>query len=377
MKILLTGGGTGGHFYPVIAIAQELNQIAEERKLLQIELFYMASKPYDERLLFENNLQFVKVPAGKMRRYFSLLNIFDFFKTAIGVIKAVWGIFLMYPDVVFGKGGYDSFPAILAARLFFIPVVIHESDTVPGKVNAWAGKFARRIAVTFPEAGEKFKRRDVVAFTGNPIRKTLYTAQRGGAREFLQLEEDVPIILFLGGSQGAQTINQHLLDTLPQLVTKYQVIHQTGRDNLTETQELASVILEKHQHRERYKPYAYLNDLALKMVAGSAELVVSRAGAGTISELALWGIPSILIPIPESISHDQRANAFAYQRTGSCIVIEEQNLSANVLFAQIENLMNNKKERERMKLGALSFAKPDAARIIAEELISIALEHEQ
>ncbi len=377
MKILLTGGGTGGHFYPVIAVAQELNQIAGERKLLALELYYMASKPYDERLLFENNLQYVKVPAGKLRNYFSLWNFFDFFKTLFGIIKAVWGIFLMYPDVVFGKGGYDSFPAVLAARLFRIPVIIHESDTVPGKVNAWAAKFARRIAITFPETAEKFKRKDIVAYTGNPIRRTLFSAQQGGAREFLQLEENTPVILVLGGSQGAQSINQHLLETISQLCDKYQIIHQTGRDNLAEVRQLASVILEKHPHRDRYKPYAYLNDLALKMVAGAADLIVSRAGAGTISEIALWGIPAILIPIPEDVSHDQRTNAFAYQRTGGCIVVEEKNLSANILFAQIEKLMSNKEERERMKLGALSFAKPDAARIIAEELISTALEHEK
>ncbi len=376
MKILLTGGGTGGHFYPVIAVAQELNHIAQERKLVQIELYYMASKPYDERLLFENNLQYINAPAGKLRRYFSILNFFDFFKTAFGVIKAVWGIFLMYPDVVFGKGGYDSFPAILAAKLFRIPVVIHESDTKPGKVNAWAGKFARSIAITFVESAQYFKRKSIIAHTGNPIRKALYTAQQGGAREFLELEEEIPVLLVLGGSQGAQTINQHLLDALSQLVDKYQVIHQTGKDNLEEVKQIASVVLEKHLHRERYKPYAYLNDLALKMVAGSADLVLSRAGAGTISEIALWGIPSILVPIPEEVSHDQRSNAFAYQRTGACIVIEEKNLSANILFAQIENLMNNKEERRRMKLGALSFAKPDAARIIAEQLINIALEHE-
>lgn len=376
MKILLTGGGTGGHFYPVIAVAQELNHIALERKLIQMELYYMASKPYDERLLFENNLQYIKVPAGKVRRYFSILNFFDVFKTAIGIMKAVWRIFLLYPDVVFGKGGYDSFPAVLAAKIFRIPVVIHESDTQPGKVNAWAGKFARRIAVTFIETAEKFPRKKAIAHTGNPIRQALYTAQQGGAREFLQLEEDIPVILVLGGSQGAKSINQHLLDTLPQLLDKYQVIHQTGKENLEETRQLASVILEKHTHRNRYKPFPYLNDLALKMVAGSADLVLSRAGAGTISEIALWGIPAILIPIPEDVSHDQRSNAFAYQRTGACIVIEEKNLSTNILFAQIENLMNNKQELERMKLGALSFAKPDAARIIAEELVNIALEHE-
>lgn len=376
MKILLTGGGTGGHFYPVIAVAQELNQIAHEKKLVELELYYMASKPYDERLLFENNLQYVKVPAGKVRRYFSLLNIFDVFKTLVGIFRAVWGIFLMYPDVVFGKGGYDSFPALLAARLFRIPVIIHESDTIPGKVNKWAGKFARRIAITFAETANKFPK-DKVAQTGNPVRRTLFTPQRGGAREFLELEENIPVLLFLGGSQGAQILNQHILDALPQLIEKYQIIHQTGKNNFEETKQLASVVLEKNRHKERYKPFPYFNDLALKMVAGATDLVVSRAGTGTIAEIALWGIPSIIVPIPENVSHDQRSNAFAYQRSGGCIVIEEKNLSASILFSQIEMLMENKEERKRMQKGALSFSKPNAARVIAEELISIALEHEQ
>lgn len=376
MKILLTGGGTGGHFYPVVAVAQELNEIAREKKLLQLELYYMASKPYDERLLFENNLVYVKVPAGKVRRYFSILNFLDLFKTAVGILRAVWGIFLMYPDVVFGKGGYDSFPAILAARLFRIPVVIHESDTKPGKVNKWAGKFARRIAVTFVEAAAFFPK-DKVAQTGNPVRRTLFTAQQGGAREFLELQEELPLLLILGGSQGAQQINQHILDALPQLVEKYQIVHQTGKANLEETKELASVILEKNAHRNRYKPFAYFNDLALKMIAGAADLAVSRAGAGTIAEIALWGIPAILIPIPEDVSHDQRSNAFAYQRSGGCIVIEEKNLTASILSSQIDMLMQHPEERKRMRQGALNFAHPNAARIIAEELVSIALEHEK
>ena len=142
MKILLTGGGTGGHVYPIIAVAEELNTIAREQKLANLELYFMSPSPYNEGILFNNKIIYKKNSAGKIRRYFSILNFFDLFVTAWGVIQSTWDIFRIYPDVVFGKGGYASFPALCAARLLRIPVVIHESDSVPGKVNLWASKFA-------------------------------------------------------------------------------------------------------------------------------------------------------------------------------------------------------------------------------------------
>jgi UDP-N-acetylglucosamine--N-acetylmuramyl-(pentapeptide) pyrophosphoryl-undecaprenol N-acetylglucosamine transferase len=376
MKILFTGGGSGGHFYPIIAVAQELEQLVQEKRLLDIEMYYMASTPFDERMLFEYSLIFKKVPTGKIRRYASILNVLDIFKTAIGVLEAIWQVFLIFPDVVFGKGGYDSFPALLAARIFKIPVVIHESDSVPGKVNKWAGKFAKRVAITFPEAAEFFPGKDV-AYTGNPIRRELFILQKSGAHEFLNLEKNIPVIMILGGSQGAKIINDRILDALPDLVEKYQIIHQVGEKNLKEVMELSSVILDKNIHKSRYRPFGYLNSSALKMSAGAAELIISRAGAGTISEIALWGIPSILIPISETVSHDQYHNAFAYARTGAAIVIEEKNLTTNILASQIDHLMNNPRERERMREATKKFARSDAARVIAKELLSIALEHEK
>lgn len=374
MKILFTGGGTGGHFYPIIAVAEEINRISKEEKLISPELFYMAPKPYDERALFENNIVFRYASAGKIRRYFSILNFIDLFKTGFGVLKALVSVFAIFPDVVFAKGGYASFPALLAARILRIPVVLHESDTSPGRVSAWAGKFATRIAVSYKEVAKYFPE-GKVAWTGNPIRHDIRTPVSEGAREFLKLEEGAPIILILGGSQGAQTINDAVLDALPKLVEKYQILHQTGEKHYALMSDTAKVVLEKNVNASRYHPYAYFNTLTLRLAAGVADLVITRAGS-TLFEVAIWGTPSIVIPIPESISHDQTGNAFAYARAGAGIVMEEKNLTPSLLAFEIDRLMQSDKERAAMREAAKKLAMPDAAEKIAREIITIALSHE-
>src|SRR3989344_5932004 len=149
MKIVFTGGGTGGHFYPIIAIAEEINTVVRERKLVNVRLYFFSNAPYDERALFENNIEFVRIRSGKWRRYFSLLNFFDLFKLSWGIAKSLIQLYLIYPDVVFSKGGYVSLPTVLAARVLGIPIVIHESDSRPGRTNLWAGKFAARIALSY------------------------------------------------------------------------------------------------------------------------------------------------------------------------------------------------------------------------------------
>lgn len=375
MKILLTGGGTGGHFYPLIAVAESLRSISREERLLDPALYYMAPSKYDEKALFENGIQYEKSYAGKMRRYFSLLNFFDMFKTGSGILKAVFAVWNIYPDVVFAKGGYVSFPVLFAARILGIPVIIHESDSHPGRVNLWASKFAKRIAVSYPQAAEYFPK-DKVAFTGNPVRKEVMDPIKEGSREYLQVPDDVPVILILGGSQGSQRINEALIDILPELVKKYCIVHQTGKDNIEEMTNTAAVILNESLHRDRYKPLAYLNPLSMRMAAGAASLIISRAGS-TIFEIALWKIPSIIIPIPQEISHDQTSNAFAYAGSGACSVIEEVNLSPHVLSAEIERIMEKPGIADAMKKGAEAFAHKDAAEKIAREILKIALAHAQ
>ena len=375
MKILFTGGGSGGHFYPIIAVAEAINDLVRERKLLEPEMIYAAPEPYDREMLIANGVKFVPTSAGKIRNYFSVLNFFDYFKTVWGVLRSVLRIFFLYPDVVFGKGGYASFPTLLAAKLFKIPVVIHESDSVPGKVNKWAGTFAKKIAVSFPEAAGYFPK-DKVAYTGNPIRKSILVPARDGAFEFFKLSKELPVIYITGGSQGAQALNESLLAALPQLLEKYQIIHQTGDDNLADISNRAKVVMGDNLNLARYHPVGYVNDLATRMAAGAASLVISRAGS-TIFEIASWGLPSILIPLPTAAGDHQTKNAYTYARAGACVVIEQNNLTPGLLVSEVERILSHEPIKHAMSNAARAFARADAASLIAAALLDIAISHEQ
>ncbi len=382
MKILFTGGGTGGHFYPIIAIAEAINAKVRDKKILQPSLYYMAPSKYNPRALFDNEIEFIQVPSGKIRRYFSLLNISDIFKTIYGAIIAIIKVYNLYPDVIFGKGGYASFPALFAARLLNIPVVIHESDSGPGRVNTWASKFAQKIAVSYPDSFNEFinkdktgKLKEKIAFTGNPIRKEIIEPLTNGAREFLNLEEGTPIILIMGGSQGSQAINEVIIDSLNELVGKYQILHQTGRKNFQSVSETAKIVLKDNANSYRYHPFDYLNDLAIRMSAGVSDLVISRAGS-SIFEISAWGLPSIIIPLPKEISHDQIKNAFSYAHSGACTVMEEYNLSSHILVSEIDRILNNQHIKDRMRQSAKQWSHIDAANKIAEVILNIGLKHE-
>jgi len=259
MKIVFTGGGTGGHFYPIIAVVERVNEIINKENIIGVKLYYISDKPYDKQALFENNLTFKQINAGKMRLYFSFKNFFDIFTTFFGVLKAIWRIFLIYPDVIFSKGGYASFPVIFAAKIFRIPLIIHESDVVPGRVNKFSGKFAKRIAISFKEAREYFKE-DKTVYTGQPVRREIEKKEdREEGLRFWKLESNIPVILVLGGSQGAEIINHTVIDALPKLVEKYQIIHQTGVNNFENTKNRANVVLGKNKLKARYNPVDFMS----------------------------------------------------------------------------------------------------------------------
>ena len=378
MKILFSGGGTGGHFYPIIAIAQAINETVEKEKLVGVEMYFMSDNPYDERLLFENKIIFKKAAAGKLRNYFSLRNyLIDPFKMLWGIITATWKLFWLYPDIVFGKGGYASFPALWAARILRIPIFIHESDSIPGRVNLIAGKWnaVKRIAVSYPEALSYFSP-EKTAVTGNPIRRELLDKIEKGAAEYFGFDKDIPIIFVTGGSQGAVNINDIVVDALPELVKKYQIVHQTGKNNLKDVLKRSNFLLENIPEKTRYKAFPDLNETAMKMIGGSASLIISRAGS-TIFEIANWRIPSIIIPIPEDISRDQKKNAFAFARVSGATVLEEKNLSVSIFISEIKRILENPKMQEEMKAGAAKFAPKDVAIKIAEEIIKMGLQHEK
>lgn len=375
MKIIFTGGGTGGHFYPIIAIVESIKKISKEKKLITPEMFFFSPTPYNQGLLYDHNIKFQKTTAGKVRRYFSIMNFLDVFKTAWGVLMALFDVFDIFPDIIFSKGGYGSFPTILAGRILRIPVFIHESDSVPGRVNKWAGRFAARVAVSFKEAMHYFKE-EKVAHTGQPIMEERLVPITENAEEFFGFDTSIPTIFVMGGSQGAGLINDIILDTLPELVKDFQILHQTGQNNLEVMKESAAAILLENPNKSRYKPFGYLNSLEMRMASGAAEIVISRAGS-TIFEIASWGVPSIIIPIANSNGDHQIKNAFSYAKYGACSVIEEENLRAHVFLAEIRRIVGNKEISDKMREGTKSFFKPGAADEIARELLTIALSHEK
>lgn len=369
MKIVFAGGGTGGHFYPIIAVVEKVNQIIDSENIVGAKLYYMSDSPYDKEVLFENGLIFEEVQAGKLRAT-------DIFKLFLGTLNALYKMFTIYPDVVFGKGGYASFPTVMAARILRIPVIIHESDSTPGRMNRWAGRFAKRIAVSFKEAAPFFPS-DKVAWTGHPIRSTIISpAPRTEALEYFKFESNIPVIVILGGSQGAELINNTVLDALPRLIENYQIIHQTGVNNWKSVKGRADVVLSSNPNKLRYISMAFLSPLQLKMAAGVATVIVSRAGS-TLFEIASWGIPSILIPITKTNYDHQRKNAFNYAREGACTVIEEANMTANIFSSEVELILTSPEIQKEMAERAKVFGKGDAAMKIARALVDMALAHEK
>ena len=378
MTIVFTGGGTGGHFYPIIAIAEAVNDLVRQKQLVAPTLYYLAPDPFDAEALFENRIIFMRVPAGKVRRYFSLQNISDLLITLWGTLIAFITLLRLYPDVLVSKGGYASVPSLLAARILRIPVVIHESDAKPGRGSLLGAKQAVKIAIAFDSAAAHFPKsvQDKIARTGIPIRKALLHTESQGAKQELGLDVNVLTIFVLGGSQGSMKINEAILTALPDMVAFANIVHQTGPANILEVEKVARVILAENPHKGRYHAFGYLNERAMRQAGGVADLIISRAGANSIAEIATWGKPSIIIPIPEAVSHDQRTNAYAYARTGAAEVIEEENLRPHLLAAEAKRILGNSTLASSMGEKAKGFTDPDAARVIALAVLDIALSHE-
>ncbi|MBI5644949.1 UDP-N-acetylglucosamine--N-acetylmuramyl-(pentapeptide) pyrophosphoryl-undecaprenol N-acetylglucosamine transferase [Candidatus Kaiserbacteria bacterium] len=378
MRIVLTGGGSGGHFYPLIAVAEAIEDICRERTLIEPELVYVGPEPFDAAALLEHDIIYRASPAGRVRRYASIFNVFDLFKTFLGTIRSLFQLYGLYPDVIFSTGGFAAFPTLYAARLLRIPVVTYDADATPGRVTLWSAKFARWIGVAHPEAAAQFPERvrHKIARIGHPIRKEIEAPAKEGGHEFLKLDPSVPTIFIMGGSQGARAINEAVLDSLPDLVTRYNVVHQAGTVNLEEVSGIAKVVLKDSRFSEHYRAFGLLNTLALRMAAGISSLIIARAGSGTIFEIASWGLPSILVPIPEDVSHDQTENAFSFARAGAAVVIEQRNLTPHVLVAEIDRLIGDAALRAKMSAAAREFARPQAAQKIARLLVETALEHE-
>jgi len=369
MKIAFVGGGTGGHFYPLIAVAEEL--VKEQDKP---RLYYLGPDPYEPDTLKDLNIKFVWIPSGKVRLYFSVRNLFDPFISFLGIFVSLWKLYWMYPDVIFSKGSFTSFPVLVAAWFLRIPVVIHESDAVPGRANSFAKGFAKYIAISYPEASQYFNEKKT-ALTGIPIRFALQIKDPDPFTN-LGIPNDLPLIYVTGGSSGAVRLNNLILRSLDELLPHYRIFHQTGSHNHDEIVLTAKSLISDPLLQERYYTRGHISANTVSSLLEAASLVITRAGSTAIHEIALHGKPSIIIPIPEDISRDQRSNAYAYARTGAATVMEERNLTEALLFSEATRILEDKERWQKMSDAAANFTDNQAAAKIATLLLEIGKSHE-
>ena len=369
MKIVFTGGGTGGHVFPLVAIIREIRRIYPntlQRKPL--ELYYLGPKDdFGLILLRQEDLQIKTIVSGKIRRYFDWRNFVDVcFKIPFGFVQSFFILLFMRPNLVFSKGGSGSISVTFAAKILGIPVFLHESDTVPGLSNQQTSKWAKKVFTSFPKT-ELFNPEKVI-LTGNPIRSEVLNGDSKKAGEIFSLTFSKPIILIIGGSQGAQALNDFVLLVLNDLLKSYELIHVTGRENFQETVAESQVVLDKDLNKY-YHPIGFLNEEQTKQAYSVADLIVSRAGASGIFEIAAVGKPSILVPLPSAAGDHQSKNAYAYAQAGAAEIIEQENLTPNFFMGKLQLLFLHPEQLEKMHQDALAFAKPLAARAIAREIL--------
>ena len=332
-RIVLTGGGTAGHVTPHLALLPHLLREG-------YEVHYIGTENGIERGMIEKleGVAYHAVKSGKLRRYFDWKNFTDPFRVIAGAFQAGRLMGRLKPDVCFSKGGFVSVPVVIGAWLHRVPVVCHESDLTPGLANKICSKFARRVATTFPECAEALGKKAVC--TGTPMRPALFTGSREKGLALAGFSGERPVLMMVGGSSGAQSVNKALREALPRLLEKMDVLHLTGKGNLDGS--LAAL--------PGYKQFEFLSDELPDAIA-CADLILSRAGSNAICEFQALKKPMLLVPYPKGASRgDQILNAESFRKRGLCHVLLQENMTADSLYDAVldlqrdrENLIRNLK----------------------------------
>lgn len=365
MKLVVSGGGTGGHVYPALAVVEAMFGQGETKA----DVLWAGSKGgIEEELAAQAGLRFVGLAAGGLRGMGPLAKVRNTARLAGGFWQA-WGLLARFkPDVVLSTGGYASAAVTLAAWLKQIPVMIYLPDIAPGQAIQKLSRFAARIAVTSEESRRYFDRSKVVV-TGYPVRSEILTLSRAESRQRLGLDPQSKVLLVFGGSKGARSINQALMAGLKSLLPVCQVVHISGRLDAEWVTDAAHDLPEAL--RERYHHYDYLHDMPLALVA--ADLAVARAGAATLGEFPAAGLAAVLVPYPYSGQH-QNPNADYMARNGAARVLLDAELGEKLVPTLLELLDDapSWQALAAMRESARSLARPEAAGAIAGQLRALA-----
>ena len=325
--IVFTGGGTAGHVTPNIALFPAVKEAG-------YEISYIGSyEGIEKELITGQGVTYYGIDSGKFRRYFSWKNFTDPFHVVKGYFQAKKLLKNLNPNIVFSKGGFVSVPVVMAAKKCKIPCIIHESDITPGLANKLAIPSATKVCSNFPETLNYLPKEKAV-LTGSPIRKELFTGNKIKGLDFCGFTANKPVLLVIGGSTGAASVNNAIRDLLPTLLQKFQVIHLCGKGKTDET----------YSGREGYVQFEYINK-ELKDLFAAADVIVSRAGANAICELLALKKPNILIPLSAAASRgDQILNAESFERQGFSYVLKEEDVTNETLLSAVNEVCEQREK---------------------------------
>jgi UDP-N-acetylglucosamine--N-acetylmuramyl-(pentapeptide) pyrophosphoryl-undecaprenol N-acetylglucosamine transferase len=359
--VVIAGGGTGGHTSPGLAVAALLRERS-------IPCAWIGSRSgIEAQRVPLSGIPYVAISTGKLRRYWAWQNVGDLaVNVPMGMLGAVRALRALRPQVVFGTGGFVALPVMFAAAVSRVPIVLHEQTAVPGLANRIGARFARRIAVTFPDKTGSFPASRVVV-TGNPLRPELRMGTRSGAIARFRLDPAVPLVYVTGGALGAHRINRVVGEALPRLLAHAQIIHQCGENPATGDrpwlQERRAALPESLARRYTVVPYV---GPELAEIYAAAALAIARAGAGTVNECCQLGVPALYVPLPGSSGDEQTENARLVERAGGAVVLPQSSLTAERLEQELGALVSDPARLKQMGEHARTLGVPDAAeRIVA------------
>ena len=360
MRILLAGGGTGGPVSPLLAVAEEIKKIAPSAKFC-----FVGTKKGPERQMVQSfKIPFYNIPAGKLRRYYSWQNFISPLFIAAGFIKSLYLLKKIKPDCVFGAGSFAQVPLIWAAWVLKIPSLIHQQDIIPSLANKLCQMPASKITVTFQESLKDFSNNlglfyfkhkvDKLVCTGNPIKAPLKAISKHVALEYFHLSKDLPVLLVLGGGTGSLFINKLIADSLPKLGQIVQIIHSTGKNKGQVAETLS------------YKPFEFID--RMDMAFAAADIVLSRAGLSTISELSFYKKTAIIIPLPRT---HQIANAEYLEFKQAALVMPQELMTPEALIYVTRRLLFKYELQEKSSKNIGTIMPHDASEKIAKIIIKL------
>lgn len=353
MRVLLAGGGSGGSATPVLAVAAELRARRPD-----VALLYVGTVGGPEATLAaDEGIPYVGVATGKLRRYWDWANLTDLGRIARGVAQSLRHVRAFRPDIAFGAGGFASLPPLAAAGLLGVPVLIHQQDAVPGLANRLLVPFARQITVALPDTVRAFPA-GRTRLRGNPVRRRVLDGDAAAGFRLLGFDPAEPLLLVTGGGTGALGLNRIVAAAAPELIRLCQVLHLTGAGRGVGVGDLGP----------RYRAREFLVG-EMPHVLAAATVVVTRAGMGTLSELAALAKPSIVVPMPGS---HQEANARPFGRAGAALVFDQARLTPDVLTATVRALLDDAGRRAALATAIGGLMPGGAAGAIADDLLALA-----